>query len=103
MPRPYVLVKENPNDVPGGGGCACAVRKPTSQKGPFLVFPFSDMEDPMSPHVVICAHCAVDCLNMEPLAGGERVETEPAEDPIATSEDDVKHPDPSADETELEI
>jgi hypothetical protein len=65
----------NPNETTGGGGCICDRRKLTDCKGPFVVFYGNLMEDPKSPHPVLCYACArkaVDRMENEvPLAIGE--------------------------------
>lgn len=52
----YVIAEENPNVAVGGGGCLCS---PTScGDGPYVVFHSADL-DPLSPHAVLCAGCAI--------------------------------------------
>lgn len=47
----------NPNNTVGGGGCACDPTHQGDCKGPFVVMPGNDMENPLSPHVVMGAAC----------------------------------------------
>jgi hypothetical protein len=88
----FFVVDENPNGVTGGGGCACGPRELADTKGPFIVFPVTDMEDPMSPHNVVCTHCAGEALGElargDALAGGEVVDT------TAVDLDEPPPPDP---------
>ena len=79
----YKVVDVNPNDNCGGGGCVCDPRKQLDCRGPYVVFPDSEMYDYRSPHCVICSVCldmAYKALHEgEVLAGGERVEPLPAD------------------------
>lgn len=52
------ISESNPNETVGGGGCLCHPIKSTDTRGPFVIFPQSEMESNLSPHCVLC----VDCL-----------------------------------------
>lgn len=64
----------NPNDTCGGGGCVCSPVKVSDCFPPYAVFPGNDMENPLSPHVVICMKCleaATGKAALEVLHAGE--------------------------------
>ena len=63
----FSVTSVNPNDTHGGGGCVCDPRKQVDCKPPYIVCYANDMEDPRSPHVVICAAC-VNMMKLK-LAG----------------------------------
>lgn len=69
------LVKTNPNDNCGGGGCLCHPIKGEDTVGPFVVFPETDTDSGLSPFAVLCKRCFDDAKRLfegdEPLAGGE--------------------------------
>lgn len=70
----FFVTSVNPNDNCGGGGCACSESKVSDCLPPFAVFPATDMENNLSPHVVICLKCmnaACDAAKLEVLAAGE--------------------------------
>ena len=77
----FIVTSVNPNDTHGGGGCACDPMKQVDCKPPYVVCFANDMEDPRSPHVVICQACVglmSKKLDGEVLAAGEKhVVTEP--------------------------
>lgn len=56
--RRYTMSAVNPNCQIGGGGCVCSPLKNEDQAGPFAVFPASETDNNLSPHVVVCAPCA---------------------------------------------
>lgn len=66
--RRHILVETNPNDVSGGGGCACGIRRTADTTGPYTVWPLTDAEDVKSPAIVVCAPC-LETAHAE-LAGG---------------------------------
>lgn len=78
----FSVTSVNPNDTLGGGGCVCDPRKQVDCKPPYIVCYANDMEDPRSPHVVICQACVgmmQEKLGGEALVSGEKhVVTEPA-------------------------
>lgn len=94
MPRQVELVATNPNDVSGGGGCACSSVKTANQEGPFLVFPLTEMDHVYSPHNVVCVRCAEQGIERGRregvLAGGETsdlpVESTAVEELVDTAE-----------------
>lgn len=53
----YSISDVNPNEACGGGGCACSPTKNEDAKGPFVIFPASETDSNLSPHVVVCAGC----------------------------------------------
>ena len=57
---------ENPNETTGGGGCLCHPRGSSETCGPFLIFPATSTDDNLSPHAVLCAHCAEEGLKTQP-------------------------------------
>lgn len=57
----FSLKTENPNDVPGGGGCLCGDVKNEDQSGPFFVFEGTETESNISPFPVVCAGCVGLC------------------------------------------
>lgn len=78
----YQLVDINPNDVTGGKGCLCSEMENPDTEGPYFVFPGNDMENPLSPHAVLCAGCvrgAFADLDEEVLSGGENMSFQPDE------------------------
>lgn len=48
----------NPNDGIGGGGCACSPSKCLDCAGPYAVFPGTETDNYLSPHVVVGLSCA---------------------------------------------
>lgn len=56
----FHLSDENPNDIVGGKGCLCHPRGSDETRGPFLIFTPTTTDDNLSPHAVLCAHCACD-------------------------------------------
>lgn len=71
----FIVSDHNPNDTAGGGGCACDPRKQEDCHGPYIVCFGNDMEDALSPHVVIGCSC-VDRMHAmlhegEALSAGE--------------------------------
>ncbi len=54
----FIISEVNPNDVVGGGGCACSERKHEDCGGPFAVFGHQEMANNLSPHLVLCLGCA---------------------------------------------
>lgn len=100
----FSVTSVNPNDTHGGGGCVCDPRKQVDCHPPFIVCYANDMEDPRSPHVVICHNC-IDRMHMmvhdgEALVSGERhTVTQPAEvNPPERGESPVvEYPDPESD------
>lgn len=54
----FTISSTNPNEQIGGGGCACSPLKNPDQRGPFAVFPATETESNLSPHLVVCAPCA---------------------------------------------
>lgn len=58
------IVYENPNDVCGGGGCLCHELQHPDTHGPFVVFPENEMENPQSPHAVMCSDCVCQAFVM---------------------------------------
>lgn len=72
MPK---LVKNNPNDTTGGGGCLCHPIKATDTVGPFVVFEATETDSNLSPYAVLCAECFDQCKKLfedgDELAGGE--------------------------------
>ena len=71
----FKISDENPNDTVGGKGCLCHPRGGDETRGPFLIFPPTTTDDNLSPHAVLCAHCACD-------AKEDLLEREEKEDPI---------------------
>lgn len=75
MSRAHFYVSDtNPNDVCGGGGCACSPSHVGDCRGPFLVFPGNEMDSVLSPHVVlgeVCLRAAAAALDGEILSAGE--------------------------------
>ncbi len=74
MTERFQIVDVNPNDTVGGGGCLCSESKVADCKGPYAVFPVTDMENGLSPHVVIGSQCicaAQRALEGDTLKGGE--------------------------------
>lgn len=49
---------ENPNDITGGAGCLCHPRGSDETRGPFIIFTPTTTDDNLSPHAVLCTHCA---------------------------------------------
>jgi hypothetical protein len=80
----FVLSDTNPNNQIGGGGCACSPLACDDQGGPYAVFPASETDNNMSPHLVVCAGCAElivqQAVNGELLSLGE--DDEPDDDPV---------------------
>ena len=77
MPHAFFHITEvNPNDTTGGGGCICSPSKEIDCVGPYAVFPGNDMENIVSPHVVVGVRCLKAAMrsieNDEPLSAGER-------------------------------
>ena len=58
----FYLSETNPNDGIGGGGCVCSPLKCEDCTGPYAVFPATEMENNLSPHVVISLECAAEAL-----------------------------------------
>lgn len=56
----FSLSDENPNEITGGGGCLCHPRGSDETRGPFFIFTPTTTDDNLSPHAVLCAHCACD-------------------------------------------
>jgi hypothetical protein len=54
----FTLSAINPNNAIGGGGCACSPLANPDQAGPYAIFPASETDNNLSPHVVVCAGCA---------------------------------------------
>jgi len=54
----FTISQTNPNESIGGGGCLCNPLKIEDQAGPFAIFPASETDNNVSPHVVICVGCA---------------------------------------------
>lgn len=77
--RLFFVSETNPNDTTGGGGCICSPQKQTDCKGPYCVFPGNDMENIISPHVVVGAPCVAAMLEKlshgEVFAAGEHMDT----------------------------
>lgn len=75
MPIRAQLVAHNPNESVGGGGCVCSPSKCEDCKAPFLVFPASETDSNLSPHVVLSVHCAKAGVALarksKPLASGQ--------------------------------
>lgn len=92
----FFVTSVNPNDTCGGGGCACNPGKVSDCSPPFAVFPGNEMDNPLSPHVVVCIKCmeaAVDSAKLEVLAAGEV---------DGSAEDVVEEPTHPATEEELQ-
>jgi hypothetical protein len=78
MPHAFFHITEvNPNDTTGGGGCICSPSQEIDCVGPYAVFPGNDMENIVSPHVVVGVRCLKAALRSieenEPLSAGERM------------------------------
>lgn len=56
----FHLSDENPNEIVGGAGCLCHPRGSDETRGPYLIFTPTTTDDNLSPHAVLCAHCACD-------------------------------------------
>lgn len=73
----FEIVETNPNDSVGGGGCLRSESKHTDCRGPYVLFPYVEMENNLSPHAVICSahleevHEALSDKGAR-LAGGEK-------------------------------
>lgn len=80
----FKLSDENPNDIVGGAGCLCHPRGSDETRGPFLVFASTTTDDNLSPHIVLCAHCA--CVASDKVHGPaepeEVIELEAEEWPV---------------------
>ncbi len=77
MAETYYLSEINPNDTAGGGGCACSEIYDRDSKGPFAVFPGTETNSNISPHVVVCVGCVKSILGRvkdgtEVLSAGEK-------------------------------
>lgn len=86
------VTTENPNDNSGGGGCVCSPDKVTDCKGPFVVIPGNDMDNPYSPHVVIGSRCvdrAAAALAVHAIEGTQVVESEAVEEDPVDDVDEV--------------
>ena len=68
---------ENPNDLIGGGGCLCHPRGSDETRGPFTIFTPTTTDDNLSPHAVLCDHCA----HVVVAASEEVTEAEVVEEP----------------------
>lgn len=87
----FYVSETNPNDNCGGGGCVCSYTKHTDCKPPYIIFPHTEMDEPVSPNVVICGRCAEMAFE---ASKGERLqvgEVTPIVD--ATALDVVDEPD----------
>lgn len=70
----FIISSVNPNDVAGGGGCACSERKHEDCKPPYALFGHVEMANNLSPHLVVCAGCltkATESLGGEQLYAGQ--------------------------------
>lgn len=57
----FHLSEQNPNDVVGGGGCLCHPDGGDETRGPFIIFTPTTVDEPLSPHAVLCEHCVGEC------------------------------------------
>ena len=89
----FTVSATNPNDVAGGGGCACSPAKPQNSGGPYAVFNGTEQMSPLSPYTVVCVACATDFVNQ---AGGHAVAVgqyiEPADPQARTDEQAIRFP-----------
>ena len=106
----FAISNVNPNDSHGGGGCACDPRKQIDCTGPYVVFYGNEMEDVLSPHVVIgckCLDAAYKLLHKgEALEAGERatIPESSASKPLERAQREspvVESPDPKRDFEDL--
>lgn len=79
----FFISDNNPNDGIGGGGCVCSPLKHEDCKGPFAIFPGTETDSNLSPHVVLSLSCAkafcakADVAGDDILSSGERDTREP--------------------------
>lgn len=95
MTQLFFVTAENPNDVCGGGGCACSELQNNDCQPPFIVFPGTQTDNYLSPHVVVCTRCAeegVEQARIEVLGSTLTDSEVPPED-----EDDVPATEPDID------
>ena len=63
MSELFFLSSTNPNDGIGGGGCLCSASKVEGCKGPYAIFPGTETDNNLSPHVVLSLNCATKFLD----------------------------------------
>lgn len=65
----------------------CHPRGGDETRGPYIIFTPTTTDDNLSPHAVLCEHCAYACVAAQPPAeeevvDAEIVEDEPDEEPV---------------------
>jgi len=88
MSQNYTISLENPNDEVGGGGCLCNEERTEDCVGPFVIFPSAETSSNASPHVVLCAKCALGAARLvEDVADGYKEPDEVIELPESEVEE----------------